>query len=1157
MGWIIAERPASTDALKASELAAESETLELLGTRLIAEEAARKADALSLPLKDLSLRVSYAGELEPEMLESLTEELASIRSENRLWRDIQQKLGNKALEEEELARIPNLIRILLEGDAERVSSIERHDSILAQRSSDISSSVAVREAIGSSPIIHLVSLDFTDGGRFWSSAITGPLIGWADKLRWVSIGIKRRAQEFTDAGTPIAYDPAPYDQGEDPAAWFPPDFLHDAGVAGLMVNAVTLATVNDRRLKLGSPSDTGTAFQQDNFLAQTAGLAAFLRGHLDDDAINRAHPLKTNNRMKVPTIRVETPSEGSTTGVKGFPFPLVQLRWSRDETRLVGDVGYSESWWGDAFGLIEVPWIPEKPKGVNALITANVAGIDSKGNLTQIVATVGTKNKSSNSALQWNIKGDIKDLKPVVFEGQASRLFGIYDPRLLMPLSVVNVLSASRNSSPDEGHVEVDKGAAALFATNGTPLRVLGSEGQIGNRMVLLGSPDPDNPEEFIGLEPGGTLSGLTALDVAEDTFHLNDFRLATLRKNGINPESLLTLHSEAERHLESAKAFLAEGDNARAEGAAQAAWAMAGRVYPTVLTTANDVVYGLVVMLLFAIPFAMICERLIVAGNTIYTKAGGFAGFFAATFLFFFFFHPAFALATTPVIIFLAFAIITMSALVIIIIFNRFEHEMEMIRMAGLGLHKVDVSRLGTLIATVNLGISNMRRRPLRTFLTGLTVVLMTFILLTFASFNSSSSIRKITQETPPTYEGIMIRQNGWAPLDNEASTRINNTWGADMELFERRWLSPDSVRARYPFNGTETSSFVEGVVGIREGDPSGVERALQRPGAEEPGFGGERDWIFLPEDAIEQAGLTPGGSMLFQGLTLRVGILDTTAMGGVTHIDGDAFTPLAPETLTKEQKEEAQKLKAQAASGEVPAESGSYIHLSPTTVAVTHLDHVTILDGKLSSLALAPRNDQVDVEVVAEDMADQLAVSLRVGVGSETSLITAVGGLSVAGLSDVLIPLILGGLIIFSTMLGSVAERGKEIFIYASLGLAPIHIAALFLVEAAIYAVLGGLGGYMIAQLISALLAFIASLGLGVAPDLNYSSFTAVITILLVMATVLVSALYPAWIASKAANPGADTSFTVPPSPMATTWRSPSPSPSPPAMCRVCWPI
>ena len=47
-----------------------------------------------------------------------------------------------------------------------------------------------------------------------------------------------------------------------------------------------------------------------------------------------------------------------------------------------------------------------------------------------------------------------------------------------------------------------------------------------------------------------------------------------------------------------------------------------------------------------------------------------------------------------------------------------------------------------------------------------------------------------------------------------------------------------------------------------------------------------------------------------------------------------------------------------------------------------------------------------------------------------------------------------------------GSVAERGKEIFIYSSLGLAPLHVGALFLIEAGIYALIGGMGGYLTAQ-------------------------------------------------------------------------------------------
>ena len=98
--------------------------------------------------------------------------------------------------------------------------------------------------------------------------------------------------------------------------------------------------------------------------------------------------------------------------------------------------------------------------------------------------------------------------------------------------------------------------------------------------------------------------------------------------------------------------------------------------------------------------PVRLICERLFLRQYDLH-QAGWLLGFFIATFLFFYFFHPAFSLATTPVIIFLAFTIIVMSVLVIGIIYGRFEYEMESIRMAGLGMHKADVTRLGTLLAT------------------------------------------------------------------------------------------------------------------------------------------------------------------------------------------------------------------------------------------------------------------------------------------------------------------------------------------------------------------------------------------------------------------------------------------------------------------------
>jgi hypothetical protein len=124
-----------------------------------------------------------------------------------------------------------------------------------------------------------------------------------------------------------------------------------------------------------------------------------------------------------------------------------------------------------------------------------------------------------------------------------------------------------------------------------------------------------------------------------------------------------------------------------------------------------------------------------------------------------------------------------------------------------------------------------------------------------------------------------------------------------------------------------------------------------------------------------------------------------------------------------------------------------------------------------------------------------------------------------------------VLGGLIVFSTMLGSVVEREKEIFTFSALGLAPPHVAMLFFAEVFIYAVLGGLGGYLLGQTVVAVLTFLSThYGIVRVPNVNYSSSTAIITILIVMATVLLSTVYPAIKASKSANPGVNRSWKIP---------------------------
>jgi hypothetical protein len=114
--------------------------------------------------------------------------------------------------------------------------------------------------------------------------------------------------------------------------------------------------------------------------------------------------------------------------------------------------------------------------------------------------------------------------------------------------------------------------------------------------------------------------------------------------------------------------------------------------------------------------------------------------------------------------------------------------------------------------------------------------------------------------------------------------------------------------------------------------------------------------------------------------------------------------------------------------------------------------------------------------------------------------------------------VPILIAALIVANTMLGSVFERTREIGIYSSVGLAPIHVAALFIAEAAVYAVLGSISGYLVAQAVAKIVTA-GNLLPGI--TLNYSSSSAVISTLIVMATVLLSTMYPAVTASRMSQP------------------------------------
>jgi len=124
--------------------------------------------------------------------------------------------------------------------------------------------------------------------------------------------------------------------------------------------------------------------------------------------------------------------------------------------------------------------------------------------------------------------------------------------------------------------------------------------------------------------------------------------------------------------------------------------------------------------------------------------------------------------------------------------------------------------------------------------------------------------------------------------------------------------------------------------------------------------------------------------------------------------------------------------------------------------------------------------------------------------------------------------VPVLIAALMVLNTMSGSVHERFKEIGTYSSVGLAPSHIGALFLAEACVYAILGGIAGYVAGQIVTKVLMMFGGLrGL----TLNYSSLASVMATVVVMITVILSTLYPARMASRMAVPDVTRKWKLPP--------------------------
>jgi hypothetical protein len=199
------------------------------------------------------------------------------------------------------------------------------------------------------------------------------------------------------------------------------------------------------------------------------------------------------------------------------------------------------------------------------------------------------------------------------------------------------------------------------------------------------------------------------------------------------------------------------------------------------------------------------------------------------------------------------------------------------------------------------------------------------------------------------------------------------------------------------------------------------------------------------------------------------------------------------------------------------------SFTHLESTNVLLLPYETVRGIEGQLVSIAVTNFRDEsgnpkADFLADIEDFMSRVSLTMFVSHADKVVVYSSIGSTSISGLGNLFVPIVIAALIVLNTMMGAVYERFREIGIYSSVGLAPSHIGALFLAEAAVFATLGAVLGYLIGQTMVLFLSMAGKLG---GMSLNYSSLSAVSSTLIVMVTVFLSTLYPAKKASDMAVP------------------------------------
>lgn len=934
--------------------------------------------------------------------------------------------------------------------------------------------------------------------------------------------------------------------------------------------ALTLATTNDIRQRAFTPSDTTDRINAKNLESVTRFALGYIPRLVNGSELNRSRRMVGKADTLTVAMSMRQQDEFSVSVPQTPVTNALVVVWPPYTKGVGGAMVYGD--------IRSYPIYMTDERGVSIMRSGNwrasyVSLYKYDPQYSHITASLdmGDGGKRFSAFIKPGAAEHFITRTFVAFDSRKTDLIGLTEPLLLAPVLRLEVLDAAQDATPSNfgtsgilsnGNVASvpmgDDGVASVFIEPTAAFKLRAGQG-----LVINTTPDAMTG---VGFDADTGLIRDAVLTSARDMWRLTDNRLEMLQSKGVSNDTATAFNTNAKNKLDESDTLLSEGKNERHLVEAEKARGMGYRAYTLALTTINDLIKAVVIFLAMVIPFCFFITKLISPFTDINRQISLFAAVFVGMAVLLWLVHPAFKIASTPAVVILAFIILGLAVFVAAILMGRFNASMNQAVEEALGSESADAPQGRLMGVAFMVGINNMKRRRIRTTLTCVTIVLVTFTMLSVISVGQDVEPARVRIGPETPYSGMLFTRPGLGPISDTQLRRIKAHFEENALIVSRVWVQRKGAYGDYlPYNVRPIKRMTNAAVDAAEAKVIvGMEVAEDGFTGSMPIAAGGR-WfsrndaheVILSVQAAALLGITPenlaGQVVDINGLRLTlVGLLIDDRFAQMQDLGDLPLTPL----LSQAQQETATAVDSDQASGQESLDSSGDLMSAPgieparpMDVAIVPLDIARTMPGAdFYTLSIKYQNKPGDTNLAAA--SEQTLESARHFIGYQHARLytgieqpvtlastgrtleagqyslTSSSSTQVGGILKVAIPIILAATIILNTMLGSVMERRREVAIYNAIGLNPGHVMAFFLAESLVFGMIGAVAGYLIGQILSMAITYFNIVSL----NLNYSSLSVMVVIFLTIATVMLSTIYPAMMAARAAVPSGQRRWALP---------------------------